>query len=137
MYVTVLFSSMQTPQSRGWVERSMPTSFTGLLSFLQLPRLQEHRVEHGFGEDTSEGVLLGGMVATKEGDTGRRYVPGAVGELGLGFRAVHPQGGVPGEGAETDDSLYGGEQFELADGVWEASVAFFGGGFVLRWGATD
>jgi hypothetical protein len=44
--------------------RSIPTSFTNLLSFCQLPRLQEHRVEHALGEDTGEGVLLGGMVAT-------------------------------------------------------------------------
>src|ERR687885_1268475 len=78
--VAVLSSSMQTSQSRR--ERSTPTSFTSLLSFRQLPRLQEHRVEHGFGEDPGEGVLLGGMVATEEDDTGRRYVPGAVGKLG-------------------------------------------------------
>ena len=51
--------------------------------FRQLSRSEEHRVEHGLGEDAGEGVLLGGVVAAEEDETGRCRMLGAVGELGL------------------------------------------------------
>ena len=49
----------------------------------QLARPQEHRVEHGFGEDPGEGVLLGRVVAAEEDRTGGWRMLGAVGEPGL------------------------------------------------------
>jgi len=108
-----------------------------LFGLCQLARPQEHRVEHGFGEDAGEGVLLGGVIAAEEDRTGGWFVLAAVGEPGLRPDRVEAQSGVPSEGAETDENPPVREQFELAGGVGETGVTFGGGRSVLRRGAAD
>jgi hypothetical protein len=114
-----------------WLASSFPSFFC------QLTRPQEHGVEHGFGKNAGEGVLLGGMVAAEEGEARGRFVFGAVGEPGFRFDSVETKRGIPRESAEADNASRGGEQLEFATGVGEAGVAFGGGRFVLGWSTAD
>ncbi len=65
----------------------------------QFSRPEEHRVKHGLGENAGEGVLLGGMVAAKKGETGGQRVLGTVSEFRFRPDFIETQCGVPGEGA--------------------------------------
>ena len=83
----------------------------------EFPRTKEHRVEHGFGEDAREGVLLGGVVAAEEGEAGVQRMLRAVGESGLGPDSAVAQGSVPGEGTEAYEDPRSREQLEFAGSV--------------------
>ena len=101
----------------------------------QFAGAQEDGVEHRWGEDAREGVLLGGVIAAENRWAGVDVVFGPVTELRFGSDAVEAQGSVPGEGAEADYDL-GGQQGELAGGVWEAQIAFGRGWLIPGRGAA-
>ena len=101
----------------------------------QLPRPQQYGVEHLGCQDAGKGVLLGDVVATEKRDA-VSFMLGPVPELGLRPYSVQAKGRVPGECSEAEDHLRV-QDLQLTEGEWEAGVAFFGGWFVRRRGATD
>ena len=102
----------------------------------QLPGAPEDRVQHPGCQDAGEGVLLGDVVAAEERNAAG-LVFGTVPELRLRPHLVETQGGVPGEGSETEDHPRVWEQLKFASSVGEAIVALGGCGLVLWRGATD
>ena len=113
----------------------------GFLSAGQFPGPVKDALEHLGCELPGEGVLLAGMVATKEMDTIQDDVP-AMGKRrtrawqSMTRRSEGTKRPIPGKGTERDDDLQPIQELDLPGKVREAVVPLLGSRLVGRRGAA-
>src|SRR3954469_10182686 len=103
----------------------------------KLARPREHRVEHGFGQLSGEGVLLARVEGAEQPASVAQLVFRAVPETRLGPQRQQLAGRVPAELAEADDHPDPVEQLQLLRRVRQAVVALLRQRLVRRRRAAD